>query len=161
MSQAAEVEDGAGKNILRIHAADRIAARVDTINLVNGIPDDNGMTNHHIFHGVGIADGRGDAARHICFTQFRDPRFPKYLIFDNGAALDLHVSVGHIETATSPVPDIQQTKQKTRECRRFDKIPGDGAIFYMNSGRQSDTAAIRVHTTTVGKKSGNSVFGDR
>ena len=142
-------------------AADRITARSNAIDLVNRVTDDNGLSDNHVFHGMRIADGRRDAAGHVRLVQLIGARSSEHLVLDDGAALNPHVAVGHVQSTTTPVADVQQIEQERRKYRRFDEIPRERAVVDMDFRGSSDATSIRIDAPAVGKKSGDAIFRDR
>ena len=75
------------------------------VKLVDRVAGNHTVTDAHLLHGVGVADRRGDTTGQIGSVQRVGSGLPVYLILNDRTAMDLHIAVRHVETATTPVSD--------------------------------------------------------
>ncbi len=147
---AAKIKKRAGIDVLRV---------ADSSNFLHGVSGDDRATDNQVLDSVGIADCRRDAAREVAPSQAVRARHAADFVLDDGAVLDFHVSVRHVDAPAAPVARRQQERWQAR--RRLGEISRDRGVRQFEALLLADAAAVRVHAGAVGEQSADAVAADR
>jgi len=147
---AAEVEERAGEDVLSVDVA---------ADLVDRISGDDAVADDHGLDGVGVADGRCDAAGEIGPGQAVGAGHAVHLVLDHGRALQDEVAVRHVDAAAAPVARGQQ--EAGQAGRGLGEVPRDGAVDDLQRLGIADAAAVGVDAGAVGVEAADAIAGDR
>ncbi len=106
-----------------------------------------------------VADRRGDAAREVAPPKAVGPRAAPHGVLDDRDALQLHVAVGHVQSAAAPVPHGEQERRQAR--RRLGEVARDRRVGDAQGVALADAAAVRIDAAAVGEQPADGVAAHR